>query len=537
MGAKHIAHRLRGRLGVISAVLLLGAGGALATAFTSNGASLTLVSACTTPVSLSASPSSPQAAGTTVLWTAAATGCATPQFRFFVSTGSSGWVVAQEWSASPTFSWNTTGLAAGSYLVEAWARSGTSGTLEAQSADVSYTLTAGSPSPCTTPVNLSASPSSPQAAGTAVVWTASATGCATPQFRFFVSTGSSGWTVAQDWNASPTFSWNTTGLAAGTYTFEVWARSGTSGTLEAQSADIPFTLTIGTTLCTTPVTLSASPGSPQTVGTTVLWTASATGCTTPQFRFHVWTASTGWTVAQDWSASPTFSWNTTGLAAGTYTFEVWARSGTSGTLEAQSADVPYTLTTGTTPPPSACADQAAALALQVQRVDSAFSGFHVNLMTLRGQRAAATINSADAMLKAIRDAAVKAIRGTEDQACKKQNDQDEKNNNDENNTGGDQSAGAAIVTTLSVVGDSTNDANNGGDHGDENKIKPTPITFSGDATSIADQAIAAMQVAFNTAQNAPVVTPKPTPTHNAESTKGSEQKNQNQKDHKGGHGD
>lgn len=174
---------------------------------------------------------------------------------------------------------------------------------------------------------------------------------------------------------------------------------------------------------------------------------------------------------------------------------------------------------------------AAAPALQVQRVTSAFSGLHADFMKLRGQRAAATIASADAMLKAIRSAAVKAIQATLIQTCKDQDDQDE-SDRDEDNTDGDQSVAAALVTTLSVVGESMNDENNGGDHGDENKIKPTPITFSGDATSIADQAIAAMLVAFNTAQNAPVVTPKPTPTHKAESTKGSKQKDQ-----KGGHGD
>jgi hypothetical protein len=531
MRAKPLAHLPHARFGAVSAVLLFGAAGALASGFASNGASPTLLSACTTPVSLSASPSSPQAAGTTVLWTASATGCSTPQFRFFVEAGSCCWTVAQEWSTSPTFSWNTAGLAAGSYLVEAWARSGTSGTLEAQSADVPYTVTT-STSACTA-VSLSASPSSPQAAGTTVLWTASATGCRTPQFRFFVEAGSAGFTVAQEWSASPTFSWNTAGLAAGSYLVEAWARSGTSGNLEAQSADVPYTLATGTSPCTTPVSLSASPSSPQVAGTTVLWTAAATGCATPQFRFFVSTGSSGWTVVQEWSASPTFSWNTTGLAAGSYLFEAWARSGTSGTLEAQSADVPYTLTTGTTPPPSACTDQAAVLALQVQRVDSAFSGFHTDLMKLRGQRDAATIANADAMLRVIRNAAVKAIHATADQTCKT-HDQDE-NSNDENSTDGDQSAAAAMVTTLSVVGGTTNDESNGGDQGDENKIKPTPITFSGDATSIADQAIAAMQVAFNAAQNAPVATPKPTPTHDAESTKGPEQKDQ--KDHKGGHGD
>ena len=93
----------------------------------------------------------------------------------------------------------------------------------------------------------------------------------------------------------------------------------------------------------TAVALSPSPASPQAPGTSVLWTAVATGCTSPQFRFFVFNGATGWTIAQEWSSSATFSWNTTGLAAGSYTIEAWVRADTTGTYQAVSPDVPYTL--------------------------------------------------------------------------------------------------------------------------------------------------------------------------------------------------
>jgi hypothetical protein len=51
----------------------------------------------------------------------------------------------------------------------------------------------------------------------------------------------------------------------------------------------------------------------------------------------------GWSIAQDWSTSSTFSWDTTGRAAGDYLAEAWARSGTTGDMQAQSTDVVYTL--------------------------------------------------------------------------------------------------------------------------------------------------------------------------------------------------
>jgi hypothetical protein len=486
-----------------------------------------------TGVGLSPNPASPQASGTTVLWTASATGCTTPQFRFMVWNGTS-WSVGQEWGATATFSWNTSGLTAGSYLVEAWARSGTSGTLQAQSPDVGYALTTTAGS-CTS-VSLSPSPASPQASGTTVLWTAAATGCTVPQFRFMVWIASTGWTVGQEWSASPTFSWNTSGLAAGSYLVEAWARSGTSGTLQAQSPDIAFTLTTASTAPCTAVSLSANPVSPQASGTTILWTASATGCTTPQFRFMVWNG-TSWTLGQEWSTSPTFSWNTTGLAAGNYLVLAWARAGTSGDFQAVSPDVAFTLTAATTPPPSACKDEAAAIASQVQRVNGAFTGFHTDLMKLRGLRDAAVLATADHTLKAIRQAADKAIHATATAACKKNdNENDDEDDNDgdhndgEHNNNHDTSGVEATMTILSVVDETSNVDENDG-HGQN-----LGITFTGTASAIADQAIAAMQVAFDTAKNSPVKTPKPTPTPRVES-KGAKVSPTKSPDHNGQHRD
>ena len=163
-------------------------------------------------------------------------------------------------------------------------------------------------------------------------------------------------------------------------------------------------------------------------------------------------------------------------------------------------------------PADACADQAKANAFQVQRVDSAFQGFHTDLMKLRGQRAVVTIEQADVLLKQIRQAAVKAIHAT--MTCKTADDDEDKTE-----TETDSHDAATSTTSLNTdrENDETNDENG---KGNGKKATTTPITFSGtDPTAIADQAVAAMQVAFDTAKSAAASTPKPSKSPESHSPK------------------
>jgi len=148
---------------------------------------------------------------------------------------------------------------------------------------------------------------------------------------------------------------------------------------------------------------------------------------------------------------------------------------------------------------SACSDAAKALELQVKRVDSAFSGFHVDLMHMRGTRSVVVIETADVMLKNVRQAAVKALHATLSTTCTKADDEDKAENDDEDNS-------TATSGTTSLNTDREKDEDSDG----EAKTATTPITFTGtDAAGIADQAIAAMQAAFDTAKSAAASTPKP----------------------------
>src|SRR5205085_1044235 len=89
---------------------------------------------------------------------------------------------------------------------------------------ITYALTGGSTNtPCTS-ATLSANPAS----GSAVTLTASATGCATPEYQYYyLAPGASAYKqigTANSWGGA-SLSWPTTGLTAGSYTLGVLARA------------------------------------------------------------------------------------------------------------------------------------------------------------------------------------------------------------------------------------------------------------------------------------------------------------------------
>ena len=96
------------------------------------------------------------------------------------------------------------------------------------------------PPPCTS-VNVTSSVASPQTPGVSVAFTATAAGCATPEYRFLLLPPGGGWQVAREWGTGA-WTWNTTGAPLGNYTISVWARSvGSAASWEAYK-ETPFTL-------------------------------------------------------------------------------------------------------------------------------------------------------------------------------------------------------------------------------------------------------------------------------------------------------
>jgi hypothetical protein len=74
------------------------------------------------------------------------------------------------------------------------------------------------------------------------------------------------------------------------------------------------------------------------IGASITFTAVATGGVSPQCYF-TWRDTSGvWHVGQAYSSTASWTWNTTGLLAGTYVVQVWARSsGSTASYEAYSS--------------------------------------------------------------------------------------------------------------------------------------------------------------------------------------------------------
>jgi len=317
-------------------------------------------------VAVSTSPPTSSVVGTSVTVSASA-GCpdANPLYHFNVmAPGAGTYQTVQDYSTSSSLTWNTNGLTIGTYRFSVWARDANStgefgnstGTWDAYNNNTTYGLTA-----CTG-VNVSVTPTSPVGIGKTVTVTALASGCPDPNpvYHFSVmAPGATTYQMVQDYSTSPSFSWNTMGLAPGTYRFSVWARDASSSGAYGNSSgrwDAYDNSTLYSLTTCSAVAVSVAPGSAVGVGGTVTLTAQASGCPNPNPLYHfnlMAPGSTTYQMVQDYSTSPTFTWNTTGLAPGTYRFSVWARDASSsgaygnsaGTWDVYNNNTTYTLTT------------------------------------------------------------------------------------------------------------------------------------------------------------------------------------------------
>jgi hypothetical protein len=92
------------------------------------------------------------------------------------------------------------------------------------------------------------------------------------------------------------------------------------------------------------MTLTPDKSSPRPVGTGITFTAAASGGSgSYQYYFTYRIPAGTWRVGQAYSATPTWTWNTTGLPAGVYTIQVWTRNaGSTASYEAYKS-LDYTL--------------------------------------------------------------------------------------------------------------------------------------------------------------------------------------------------
>jgi hypothetical protein len=269
-----------------------------------------------TSVNLTANPSSPHAPNGSVLLTGNATCSGTPTYRFWVRAPGGAWTIAQDYSTTNTYNWPVTGLALGTYGLEVDARNQFDTGAYDVVANLSYDLTGCSMA------SLTASPPSPHANSGTVVLTGNASCPGTPTYRFWVRPPGGAWGIVQDYGTSSTYNWSLTALVAGSYGLEVDVRDQGSSAVYETVSNLTYTVT-GGPACNTP-TLSPSPASPGATGSTVVFTATTSGCPSPRYRFWVLPPGGPWAIVQDYSASNTFSWSATGRM-GSYGIEVDVR--------------------------------------------------------------------------------------------------------------------------------------------------------------------------------------------------------------------
>jgi hypothetical protein len=291
-------------------------------------------------VALSANKVAPQVAGTTIAFTAVPAGGIAPhQYQWYVYDGVN-WNLAANWSSSSTFTW-TPAAANNRYRVAVWVRSaGNTNNYHEASTETGYPIdaplviapadipVANAPAARVTAVSLSANRAAPQPAGTPIAFTAVPAGGVAPhQYQWYVYDGVD-WNIAATWSSANTFTW-TPGVANTRYRISVWVRSaGNTNNYHEAAAETGYAIDPPVASGrVTAVVMTANQAAPQAPGTTITWVASATGGTSPQYKWFVYDGA-NWTMAANWSGANTFHWTPTAANAN-YRIAVWARTGTS----------------------------------------------------------------------------------------------------------------------------------------------------------------------------------------------------------------
>ncbi len=286
----------------------------------------------------------PTPPGQPITFTATSVGGIAPvQYKFWRYKASTGWAMIRDWASSASASWTPGASDEGSYTLQVWARNGgATGDPDSYRA-MDFTIARTTPSV----QSVNANRTFPSPTGAAITWTAIASGgTAGPlQFRFWrYNAGTGAWTLAQDYSASNTYTWTPSAGDAGSYLVQVWVRSaGSAASYEAYGSTPTFSIVRPTVTITSFGTTTAFPVS---AGTTITWTAQATGGSGAlEYLFYRYNSGTGvWSLVQSYGSSSSFTWTPSTAEKGTYVLQVWVRSvGSTDSYEAYSSTGYFTI--------------------------------------------------------------------------------------------------------------------------------------------------------------------------------------------------
>ena len=258
-----------------------------------------------TSVSLTSDFASPQPAGSSVTFTAQATGgSGNHEYVFWIKNPAGDWELMQDYSSGNTFVWIASGI--GTSII--WVGAKNAGTNEGYQVYSSVSFSTDTNPPGSS--SLTSDLPSPQSEGTEVTFTAQATGgSGTYEYQFWLRDIAGQWIKVQDYSSNNTFVWNTTGVG----TSMIWVgvkNAGSDGGYQVFNS-LNFSTDINPPGA---VSLISDLPSPQSEGTGVTFTAQATGGSgTYEYQFWLRDIAGQWIKVQDYSPDNTFVWNTTGV--------------------------------------------------------------------------------------------------------------------------------------------------------------------------------------------------------------------------------
>jgi hypothetical protein len=259
-----------------------------------------------TSVSLTPDLPSPQPEGTTVTFTAQATGgSGNYEYRFWIRNAVDGqWSIAQEYSSLANYyTWNATDTID---RIGVWARNEGSNVDDQAKKTIQF-RTGTDDTPIS--VSLSSNLPSPQPEGTTLTFAAQATGgSGNYVYRFWIRNKvNKRWSIAQDYSSLTNYTWYATHKID---RIGVWARNVGSNRRYQAKDSIKFRTG---TAPPTSVSLSSVLPSPQPEGTAMTFTAQAEGGSgTYEYRFRIRNAvNKRWSIAQDYSSLTNYTWYAT----------------------------------------------------------------------------------------------------------------------------------------------------------------------------------------------------------------------------------
>ncbi|WP_394186929.1 triple tyrosine motif-containing protein [Metabacillus halosaccharovorans] len=168
--------------------------------------------------------------------------------------------------------------------------------------------------------SVSSSIASPQNVGKTIRLTTNANGGINKLYKYWIYDGT-GWKVIRDYQSSNSFDW--TPSKAGKYRFSVHVKDENSTKEYDAYKGFEYEIKVGPVKAQS---LSVDKTSPQSEGTKLTLTASATGGTNKLYKFHIYDGKT-WRVLRDYQASNTVNW--TPQQAGEYKLVVHVKDQTS----------------------------------------------------------------------------------------------------------------------------------------------------------------------------------------------------------------